>query len=294
MQKWIAAARLRTLPLSFSSIIIGNALAYKQGIFSWSIAVLALLTTFFLQILSNYANDYGDFKNGADLSGRIGPQRAVQSGEISVSAMKNAIILFIFLCLVSGTMLLYFTFDGQFQARFWLFLGLGLTSIVAAYTYTAGKNPYGYAGLGDISVFLFFGLVGVIGSYYLQVKSVSVLVVTFATACGLLATGVLNINNIRDIESDSRAGKMTIPVRLGKSNAIKYHWFLLVSASILIFIGCYLLKQNITLYLIIIPIMSFYENGINVSKLENPDTMLKQLALSTFVFSIILAFFINS
>lgn len=230
MKKWISAARLRTLPLALSSIIMGAVLAQSVFMFRWDVFGWAVLTTVLLQVLSNFANDYGDTKNGADTGDRIGPARAVQSGEITPKQMLNAILLTGMAALVSGIYLLYIAFGGFASVYFRVFLGLGLLAIVAAYTYTAGKRPYGYIGLGDISVFLFFGLTGVVASYFLYTLHFEWPLLLPGTACGALAMGVLNINNIRDMESDKKAGKITIPVRLGRQKALVYHWLLLAVA----------------------------------------------------------------
>ncbi|MGR3810406.1 1,4-dihydroxy-2-naphthoate polyprenyltransferase [Jiulongibacter sp. NS-SX5] len=285
MKNWIEAARPRTLPLALSCIFMGTFLACYQGVFDGKVFGLACLTTILLQILSNFANDYGDTQNGADSTERVGPQRAVQSGEISAKQMFKAIVVFGVLSLVSGILLLYFAFRNANPEAFWWFLGLGLLCILAAYTYTAGKKPYGYAGLGDISVLLFFGLVGVLGCNYLftlRFQSVNILP---ATSCGLFAVGVLNLNNIRDINSDKSAGKYTIPVRLGKTKAIVYHWILL-TLGMLAMIAFTVFRGDVSwYYLLAFPL--FIYNGVKVKTLDNPDPLLKQLALSTLFFVIL-------
>ncbi len=204
IKAWIEAARLRTLPLALASIGMGSFLAAAHERFSWAIFGLTALTTIFLQVLSNLANDYGDTINGADSAEREGPQRAVQAGIISAKAMFRGVVLFAVLSLVSGLSLLYISVTSM--QVFWLFLGLGILAIIAAYTYTAGSNPYGYAGLGDISVLLFFGWLAVIGTYFLHTQFFQWDIVLPATTLGLFSVGVLNINNIRDIESDKKAG----------------------------------------------------------------------------------------
>ncbi len=283
---WIKALRLRTLPLAVSSIGMGGILAASVNAFRLDIFLLCISTTILLQMLSNLANDYGDFKNGADLTGRIGPVRAVQSGIISPESMKNAIILFTLLAFISGVYLLYISKGLDSINAFGFFLALGIVAIIASIKYTAGKNPYGYAGLGDISVLLFFGWVGVMGSFYLQTGFVSTSIMLPATSCGLLATGVLNINNIRDIQSDTEAGKKTIPMRIGRKNALLYHIFLLFMA-----IGCAITYTLITyksveqfLFLVSVPL--FISNIVKVKTVEakNLDPYLKQMALSTLVF----------
>ncbi|MFN3784319.1 MAG: 1,4-dihydroxy-2-naphthoate polyprenyltransferase [Spirosomataceae bacterium] len=282
---WVEAARPRTLPLALSSIFMGSFTAAAEGFFNPWVFGLACLTTIFLQVLSNFANDYGDTQNGADLAGRIGPARAVQTGVITPQQMFRAIVLFAVLSLFAGIALLWIAFGSFTSPAFLQFLGLGVVCIIAAYTYTAGKNPYGYAGLGDISVFLFFGLVGVIGSYYLYSQTLSLTSLLPALSSGFFATGVLNINNIRDIDSDTRAGKKTIPARFGKQKAFVYHWFLLFGGMITALL--YVFLQENTTYWFLLSYPLFLLNGYRVSTLENPDPMLKQLALSTLIFTIL-------
>jgi 1,4-dihydroxy-2-naphthoate polyprenyltransferase len=282
---WLSAFRLRTLPLSLSCIGMAGFLAARVGKFDGLIFTFCCLTTIFLQVLSNLANDYGDSVNGADHAGRKGPQRAVQSGAISLSQMRNAVILFCVLSLASGILLLWFSFGTNWNGIL-TFFGLGLLSIAAAIGYTIGKRPYGYIGLGDISVLIFFGLVGVMGSYYLFTKEISWMEIFPALSCGLFAIAVLNINNIRDIESDKAAGKYSIPVRLGKEKASRYHWFLLISG-----LGCAIIYSIVTyhspwqfLFLLAAPLI--IKNGISVSSKPSSelDPFLKQMALSTLLF----------
>ncbi len=285
MSPWISAARPRTLPLALSCIFMGSFLAAYAGKFDWLIFGLACLTTILLQILSNFANDYGDTQNGADSEDRKGPSRAVQTGEITAQSMFRAIVIFGVLSLISGIALLYVSFINADDSLFIGFLILGLLCILAAYTYTAGKKPYGYAGLGDISVLLFFGLVGVLGSNFLYTLSFETVNVLPALSCGLLATGVLNLNNIRDIDSDTKAGKMTIPARLGKPKSIWYHWVLLIAAACFASIFT-LIKEDVSWwFLLSFPLLLL--NGFKLSKIPNPDPLLKQLALSTLFFVLV-------
>lgn len=268
-----------------SGIILAGFIAKSNQKFSWLIFGLIALTTILLQILSNYANDYGDSENGADSAARIGPERGVQSGAISKSEMFKAIIVFGTLSFISGVLLLFAAFESLSNLYFQIFLGIGLLSILAAYFYTAGKKPYGYAGLGDLSVFLFFGIVGVFGSVFLFTKTIDLETLLPAIACGGLATGVLNINNIRDINSDKTAGKITIPVRLGKPKAIIYHLLILILAfvSMTIFI---LNSENHSYYFLLgLPLLIL--NAYKVATIDNPDPYLKQLALSSLAFSIL-------
>ncbi len=225
---WLESLRPRTLPLAFASIVCGSALAYWQGVFDPAVAGLALLTAGLLQILSNLANDYGDAVKGSDKEDRIGPLRGMQKGIITQAQMKRALIVTVVLICLSGLALV--AVACHTPADFFGFLMLGLASIVAAITYTVGTRPYGYMGLGDISVLVFFGWLSVAGSWYLQAHMLAPLVFLPATACGLLATAVLNINNLRDIDSDRENGKNTLAVRLGPVAARRYHVCLLMGA----------------------------------------------------------------
>ncbi|PIB34171.1 1,4-dihydroxy-2-naphthoate octaprenyltransferase [Reichenbachiella sp. 5M10] len=289
IQHWLAAFRLRTLPLALSSILMGGFLAYGQGDFSWMILGLSVLTTVFLQILSNLANDYGDSVHGADSVDRMGPQRAVQAGVITPVAMKRAMVVFAVLSLVSGLMLLYAAFADQLVFVL-MFLGLGLLCIYAAITYTSGKNPYGYMGLGDVSVFLFFGLVGVLGSYFLYAHAFDAWMVLPAMSCGALATGVLNVNNIRDLISDEKAGKRSIPVRIGRVKAVGYHLGLLVLAMSCAFIFAWGAGQGWSSYLFVgvIPFLIVNYQAVRTKHdAADLDPYLKQLALSTLLFVVL-------
>ena len=281
---WISAFRLRTLPLALASIGLGSFLAASYGMFDGKIFFLSILTTLFLQILSNLSNDYGDTINGADSSSRKGPARAVQSGRISPSAMRTAMYIASFLSLVSGISLLAVSGVLGKLDVFLFFLILGIACIAAAIRYTSGKNPYGYVGFGDLAVFIFFGIVGVGGSFYLQVKSLPLDIFLPAAACGVFATGVLNINNIRDIISDKEAGKYSIPVRLGDSNARIYHLVLLVSGIIFSTVYVSFHYQSPIQFLFLSSVPFFIYNGLKVWKTKENfrlDPFLKQMALST-------------
>lgn len=298
MKNWIQAFRLRTLPLAFSSILMGTFLAIRSNSFNWLILSLCLLTTLFLQVLSNLANDYGDSVHGADSKDRKGPSRAVQTGAISKQQMKTAIIICGALSFCSGITLLFISFGLSNLLYIVGFTALGLLCIAAAIKYTAGSNPYGYAGLGDISVLVFFGLVGVLGTNFMFTYTYESLNLLPAFSCGLFATGVLNVNNIRDIESDELAGKKSIPVRLGRNKAVIYHWGLLCIGMICMLTWTF--KQRIELqisdfiYLISFPL--FIWNGIAVTNKKSAsslDPYLKQLALSTLLFSILCGISMN-
>jgi 1,4-dihydroxy-2-naphthoate polyprenyltransferase len=285
---WVSAFRLRTLPLALSSIAMGSFLAASAGKFHFEVFALAALTTILLQILSNLANDYGDTVNGADNVHREGPSRAVQSGAITINSMKKAIGLFVVLCLLSGISLLYVSVGFNLDV-FLFFLVLGVLSIMAAISYTSGKRPYGYAGLGDVSVFIFFGLVGVLGTYFLHANSLHSDIIFPAISCGFFATAVLNVNNIRDIQSDALAGKKSIPVRIGREKAVLYHWFLLITGWVSILLYTALNFNSPYQFLFVITLPLFIKNGKAIASKSQAmllDPYLKQMAISTLLFVI--------
>ncbi len=283
---WLSAIRIRTLPLALASIGMGSFLAAEAGYFRWSVFLLCAITTIFLQILSNLANDYGDSIHGADSILRDGPSRAVQSGAIAPGIMRKAIALFVILSLVSGITLLYIALGLNIQA-FLLFFFIGIMAIIAAIAYTAGKKPYGYAGLGDFSVFLFFGIVGVAGTYYLYVKEISWLLILPAVSCGMFATAVLNLNNVRDISSDKSAGKKSIPVRIGRDRAVIYHYLLLILGFITAFLFTVLYFKSYFQFLFILAVPLLVKNAIAIKTRKTAmelDPFLKQMAIATLVF----------
>jgi len=227
---WIGALRLRTLPLAAGGIILGSFLPEVNIVFSWTIFVLALLTAFGLQILSNLANDYGDFVKGTDNDKRIGPQRALQSGVITQPEMKKALILCGSLTFILGISLILMAFGPEQMMQALGMLALGLGAIWAAIRYTVGKRPYGYAGLGDVFVVAFFGLVSVMGVSYLYLNELNFALVFPALSYGFLAAGVLNINNMRDIDNDRDSNKRTLVVMIGGQKARIYHALLILMA----------------------------------------------------------------
>jgi 1,4-dihydroxy-2-naphthoate polyprenyltransferase len=285
VKSWLGAFRLRTLPLALSCIGMGGFLAANAHAFRWDIFVLCITTTICLQILSNLANDYGDTVNGADSDKRTGPSRAVQSGAISLAQMKTAVAIFVLLCLTSGITLLFVSFGLNWNAILFFF-GLGVLSILAAIAYTVGKRPYGYAGLGDVSVLIFFGLVGVLGSYYLFTKEVSWREALPALSCGFFSIGVLNVNNMRDIESDRAAGKFSIPVRIGKLQAARYHWFLILGGLGAAIVYTLIDFRSPFQFLFLISAPLFLRIGWAVSSKQSHelDPYLKQMAISTLLF----------
>lgn len=283
---WISAFRLRTLPLALSSILMGSLIAASHHVFKPEVFGLAALTTILLQILSNLANDYGDSVNGADSVFREGPSRAVQSGAISLTAMRMAMVVFAGLSFVSGVALLYFSVGLNLNV-FLFFLGLGIASIAAAIAYTSGKKPYGYIGLGDVSVFVFFGLVGVLGTYYLHSGFLRSDLILPAMSCGFFSTAVLNVNNVRDIHSDEKAGKRSIPVRLGREKAVVYHGILLLSGWLAALAFVLLNFESVFQFLFVITLPLFIKNAKAVASLKNAkelDPFLKQMAIATLLF----------
>lgn len=287
-EAWLHAIRLRTLPLALSSILAGSFLAAHKQVFRLEVFIFAALTTIFLQILSNLANDYGDSVHGADSTDREGPVRAVQSGILSLSDMKKAIGLFTVFSLVSGLLLLYFSL--QDWKLFLIFLGLGIAAIVAAITYTSGSKPYGYAGFGDISVFVFFGLLGVSGTYFLHSLSFDLSILLPAVSLGLFSTAVLNINNIRDINSDTKAGKKSIPVRIGRDRAVIYNWILIIGGNLCLLLFAFSDQSwGSLLALIVVPLMLHVGKAVSTkTKSKDLDPFLKKMAIATLLW--VLAF----
>lgn len=287
---WLVTFRLRTLPLSLSTIILGSFLAAFHHSFSWSVFVWAALTTLFLQILSNLANDYGDAVNGVDNHGRIGPKRSLQTGAITLSQMKWAIILFVILSLVSGIMLLVEGLKGlDFSYGIIMFV-IGLLAIGAALKYTIGKKPYGYAGFGDVAVFLFFGIVGVMGTYFLHTHIITLPEFLPAMSIGFFSTGVLNLNNLRDRDNDRDFGKHTMVVKMGLEKAKSYHSSLIISGLAAAIVYTFLNYHSIWQFAYIITFPIFISSMVSVNKNKEPhllDPELRKLALATLAFSVL-------
>lgn len=290
IKAWVSAMRLRTLPLAAASILGGNAIALSKDINNATVFLLALLTTLLLQILSNLANDLGDGIKGTDNDERLGPKRSIQSGSITLQSMKRGVALFAILALISGLMLLYISVK-QNTALLYFFLTLGIVSILAALTYTMGKKAYGYSGFGDIFVFLFFGLVGVLGSQYLITQSIFLQDIFPAVTIGLLSTAVLNMNNMRDYKNDAKSNKNTLVVIMGFNKAKIYHSLLLIFALIshVVFLSFFPFKN---IYLIsFLPFIFLVINLVKVTQNTHEkelDKELKIIALSTFILSITL------
>jgi 1,4-dihydroxy-2-naphthoate octaprenyltransferase len=292
MKHWVEAARVRTLPLSVSGIIVGSFYAMSQGIFNWNIVIFALLTTLGLQILSNFANDYGDGVKGTDNDDRVGPKRAIQSGVISPAEMKRAMMITSVITLLFAVTLIYFAFKEKYLLFSLIFLVLGILAIASAIRYTVGKGAYGYRGYGDVFVFIFFGMVSTFGVYFMFSKSLDWLLLLPATSIGFLSVGVLNLNNMRDEESDRKAGKNTIVVKNGGAWAKKYHFFLVISAMILVLVFAFLNEFHFDQYFFVVAYFPMISHLMTVYKNKTPrllDPELKKLAISTFLLAVLLA-----
>ena len=307
MSEWIKAARLRTLPLYLSGIIVGSFIARwrmseAEGKWNIEVFVLALLVTLLYQVLSNYANDYGDALKGTDsLRSSSAEARSVASGKISSKSMRMAIVLVAVLSLIATLALLYVAFlqDG-FHQGFTVLLVLGILSILAAVGYTLGRKPYGYMGLGDIMVFLFFGILSVCGSYYLFTREFHWDMLLPASAIGLFSAAVLNLNNMRDMESDRITGKKTLALRLGYRNAMIYQMVLLQLPHILLLVFLMLngLHEKGQYYAFIVMVMLFPTAALRRRILQSKsreelDGFLKQIGIITFATSILLAAGLN-
>lgn len=286
---WLTAFRIRTLPLALSATILGSFLAFANGAFKWSVFIFGLLTTLFLQILSNLANDYGDALKGTDNEHRIGPLRVTQSGLVAKKQMKKMIILFVSLSFISGILLIYSGLGSKGSLLYVLFFLLGCTAIFAAIKYTVGRRPYGYAGLGDVMVFIFFGIVGVSGTYFLHTLSFSWSILMPASAIGLFSMGVLNLNNMRDRENDRDNGKMTLVVRMGFSWAKIYHISLLLVGFLLSLVYTILHFQSAYQFLFVLALPLLLSDirkvWINTVPIEL-NAELRKLAVATLIFAV--------
>lgn len=291
LKHYIQAARLRTLPLSASGIILGCFLAASKGMFNWKICALAIVTTIGLQVLSNFANDYGDGVKGTDNEDRVGPERALQSGAISPNQMLNAIKVTGVITLLIAVLLIYVSFGKENFGYSLLFLFLGIASIVAAIKYTMGKKAYGYSGLGDVFVFLFFGLLSVCGSYFLFTKELDFTIFLPAASIGMLSAGVLNLNNMRDRISDKKSNKNTLVVKIGDEFAKQYHYYLIFASFLLTLLFVMIHFTSIKQFLFLIAYFPIFKHLFTVYKNRVPqelDPELKKLALSTFLLALLL------
>ncbi len=302
VKAWISAARLRTLPLSVSGIIVGSALGFKQlliensdnqivvDFYQTSIFWLAIATTLGLQILSNFANDYGDGVKGTDNADRVGPQRALQSGAISKNQMFIGIVITSLITLIFAIALIYVSFGRENFLYSAFFFVLGVIAIVAAIKYTVGQSAYGYKGLGDVFVFVFFGLVSVVGCYFLFTKHLNGLIFLPGITIGLLSTAVLNLNNMRDHKNDENVGKNTLVVKLGIDKAKRYHLTIIIVAmlAMIIFLTVTYEKPIQALFLIaFIPLLIHFKTVYKNREAELLDPELKKVALTTFLLSIL-------
>lgn len=282
-KSWISACRLRTLPLSVSGVIVGASLAYSRGVFDSAVCVLTIFTTLSLQILSNLANDYGDGIKGTDNEHRIGPERALQSGIISPKEMRNAIIFNVVICFSLVLSLIYQAFgQDQFFSSV-VFVVLGILAIVAAIKYTVGSSAYGYKALGDLMVFLFFGWLSVLGSYFLYAKQIDILMLLPASSIGLLSAAVLNLNNMRDLESDKLSKKHTLAGYLGSKKSKHYHLFMVALALLLMLIYP-LNNSSVSTVFLLAGCLPLFIHMYRVWHIKDPvkyDPQLKVLALST-------------
>lgn len=289
MKHWIHAARLRTLPLSLSGIFVGTGLALANGYFHVWVFVLALLTTVGFQVLSNYANDYGDGVKGTDAI-RTGEARMVAAGVITAAQMKKAMVITTAITLVIALALIYVAFGKDNFGYSILFFVLGIASIGAAIKYTVGKGAYGYSGFGDLFVFLFFGLLGVIGSCFLYTHEFDWKTLFPAVAVGFLSVAVLNLNNMRDIENDKKSGKHTLVVKMGSKMAKLYHYYLIVTAMICMMLYSFITFQFGLKVMYLVAFIPLIVHMFTVKKNTEPpllDAELKKVALSTFLMSIL-------
>ena len=287
---WINAARLRTLPLSISGILVGTALASSYGSVDNTIFILALCTAIGFQITSNFANDYGDGVKGTDNEDRIGPKRVLQSGLLTRKVLNKGIIISILVNIVLVIAVVYFAFGLENIAYVLLFMALGGLSIWAAVKYTIGNTAYGYRGLGDIFVFLFFGLLAVLGTLFLYTKNLTWPSLLPAISIGALSTGVLNLNNLRDHDSDKNSNKRTLVVLMGYANGLKYHTAL-ISIGLLSFLIYIVLKFKC--YFQLLPLVIFIPILVQLIRVNRTPTAslldpeLKKLAISTFLLSLL-------
>lgn len=284
------AARLRTLPLSIAGIIVGNGLAFVGGNFSPLLFFFALLTTISFQVLSNFANDYGDGVKGTDNAQRLGPARVLQQGLLTREELKKGMQLCTAFSLWSVLILIWLSFDKTQLYAALFFLALGIVSIVSAIKYTVGDSAYGYYALGDLFVFIFFGGVSVLGSFYLQTQFLTLELLLPAISIGVFSTAVLNLNNLRDMENDLTSNKITLPILLGLVKGKRYHYFLILVGFLSTLSYGYLMGGE---YLYFLPLLMIIPFGKHLYRVSNSsggkafDPELKVVALSTFSFSIL-------
>ena len=289
LKVWLKAVRLRTLPLSVSGILIGNSLCFQDPEFSGILFVLMLFTAISFQIISNFANDYGDGVKGTDNDNRLGPKRVLQQGLLSREILKKGIIIISLISLLLAFVLIFLAFGSNSWYYILIFIGLSFASVWAAIFYTVGNKAYGYYGFGDLFVFLFFGGVSVLGAYFIQLKTFSFPAILLSLVVGFLSVGVLNLNNMRDIDNDAFVGKRTLVVIMGAAIAKKYHLLLLiVSVSILVYVFSSVSIRFFWIpYLAIIPLMVHFISVLKNSEPKFFDPELKKLSLSIFLLSLL-------
>ena len=265
LKTWMKAARPRTLLLSFSGVLLGGSLSVAASRSDWFVIIFCALTAMLLQVLSNLANDYGDFKKGTDNAKRVGPQREMQSGAITEKEMKKGLAVAAAVCLISGALLI-FVFAGLTWKELVVFAVLGLGAVLAALLYTLGKCPYGYHGLGDVFCFLFFGWAAVAGTFYLATKNLDFSVLLPATAMGFLSNAVLNINNMRDYENDKASGKNSLVVCLGLKKAFVYHCLLIIGAFVCLTVFLVLKRTPYYTYAFWLLFPLFFKDLLSIKK----------------------------
>ena len=299
IKAWLNAARLRTLPLSVSGIIVGSGLAAVLGKWDGLIFSLAMLTTIGFQVISNFANDLGDSQKGADNDNRVGPKRTIQAGLLSQKEMKVGIFITALISILSAISLIYISAENLSSQALFIYLVLAGLCVLAAITYTVGKNAYGYRGLGDLMVFIFFGLVSVLGVFMLYGLSFEWLALFPAITIGLWSTAVLNLNNLRDIENDRKSKKNTLIVQLGFKKGKIYHAFLIIGGALMWWSTVYLLAittDNFILFLSLIPSVLLFIHLKKVFLTSMPaslDPELKKVALLTFFSAVLFSLALN-
>lgn len=289
-KSWIKAARPRTLPLALSGILMGCGLAWFYGAIDPLVSILAIITATLIQIFSNFTNDFGDHQRGTDNENRLGPTRTMQGGEISHAEMKKGMLLIGGLSFLFGIWLVYKGTWYFSHTAFFVFIGLGIMSLLAAYFYTAGKKSYGYIGLGDLAVFLFFGLLPVIGVFFLNAGYFELTIILPAITMGFFSTGVLNLNNMRDIENDKQSGKITLAVRMGGRNCRIYHtalilwgWYTIINFTLYEYESFWQWIYLLSLPLFLIDLVKIWRT----KEEKQLDPFLKRLAISTLAFTLL-------
>lgn len=285
----IKSMRLRTLPLSLSGVILGVTLAAdKTDVSPWT-AALIFLTTVCLQILTNLSNELGDTLSGTDSADRQGPKYALGSGDMTIGDIKKLILMFIGLCVIFGLAMIQVSFGSLFKTESICLEALGAAAIVGAMKYTLGKNPYGYRGLGDVFVFIFFGLVSVLGGYYVAARELPPLIMLLpASAIGCFSVGVLNVNNIRDMKTDA-VNRVTVAIKLGMRGARIYQTILVTLgwALMLVFCAVYDFAPGHYIFIITLPLYIKHLQGVWTRSERALDPMLPILVISTFFLSIL-------